>query len=106
MGTLKVDNLQKRDGTVLSQMGCLSTTLLSNVIIKNPRWYDKIRLHLHLSSSSEVGFNNTVFTSDYKSYVVRINDFVLSTSNKFSLLRFIDNGSTFSFTSKNGYEHD
>ena len=39
-----------------------------------------IKLGERIYLSSEVTFNNTVFTSDYKSYVVRINDFVLSTN--------------------------
>jgi hypothetical protein len=57
------------------------------------------------SSSSEVAFDNTVFTSTYKSYMIRINDFVLSTNTNFRWADSPDNGSTFSFTSKNGYEH-
>lgn len=56
------------------------------------------------SSSSEVAFDNTVFTSDYKSYMVRINDVVTDTaSSNFRFLDSPDNGSTFSFTSKFGY---
>ena len=39
------------------------------------------------SSSSEVAFDNTVFTSDYKSYMIRINDFVLSTNADFRFCR-------------------
>ena len=35
------------------------------------------------SSSSEIVFDNTVFTSTYKSYLIRINDFVLSTNTSF-----------------------
>ena len=54
------------------------------------------------SSSSEVAFDNTVFTSTYKSYMIRINDFVLSTNANFHFADSPDNGSTFSFTSYQG----
>lgn len=54
------------------------------------------------SSSSEVAFDNTVFTSDYKSYMIRINDFVLSAAANFYFADSPDNGSTFSFTSNQG----
>ena len=54
------------------------------------------------SSSSEVAFDNTVFTSTYKSYMIRINDFVLSTNANFHFADSPDNGSTFSFTSSQG----
>ena len=57
------------------------------------------------SSSSEVAFDNTDFTSTYKSYVIRINDFVLSTNVDFVFADSPDNGSTFSFTSKNGFHY-
>lgn len=55
------------------------------------------------SSSSEVAFDNTVFTSDYKSYMIRINDFVLSAAANFRFADSPDNGSTFSFTTNGGY---
>ena len=54
------------------------------------------------SSSATVAFDNTVFTSDYKSYMIRINDFVLSTNANFHFADSPDNGSTFSFTSSQG----
>ena len=54
------------------------------------------------SSSSEVAFDNTVFTSTYKSYMIRVNDFILSTNANFHFADSPDNGSTFSFTSKQG----
>tara|TARA_R100001460_G_scaffold69481_1_gene110093 strand:+ start:640 stop:1230 length:591 start_codon:yes stop_codon:yes gene_type:complete len=55
------------------------------------------------SSDAIIVFDNTVFTSNYKSYVVRINDFVLSSNVDFRWADSPDNGSTFSFTSKSGY---
>ena len=55
------------------------------------------------SSSSEVAFDNTVFTSTYKSYLIRINDFVLSTNADFRFADSPDNGSTISFTGNGGY---
>ena len=55
------------------------------------------------SASSEIAFNNTVFTSTYKSYLIRINDFVLSTNANFRFADSPDNGSTISFTSNGGY---
>ena len=54
------------------------------------------------SSSSEVAFDNTVFTSDYKSYMIRINTLVLSAAAQFLFADSPDNGSTFSFTSSQG----
>ena len=54
------------------------------------------------SNSATVAFDNTVFTSTYKSYVIRINDFVLSTNTNFHFADSPDNGSTFSFTSSQG----
>ena len=54
------------------------------------------------SSSSEIAFDNTVFTSTYKSYMIRVNDFILSTNANFHFADSPDNGSTFSFTSKQG----
>ena len=35
MGTLKVDNLQKRDGTALITDGVLQTTTLSETLLRN-----------------------------------------------------------------------
>ena len=55
------------------------------------------------SSSSEVAFDNTVFTSTYKSYLIRINDFVLSAAADFRFADSPDNGSTISFTGNGGY---
>ena len=49
------------------------------------------------SSSATVAFDNTVFTSAYKSYLIRINDFVLSTNTNFRFADSPDNGSTISF---------
>ena len=57
------------------------------------------------SSSSTIAFDNTVFTSTYKSYMIRINDFVLSTNADFYFADAPDNGSTFSFTSSYGYTY-
>ena len=76
MGTLKVDNLQKRDGTALITDGAASTTLLSQAALKSAGVREIKIATASASSSSEVVFDNTVFTSDYKSYVIRINDIV------------------------------
>ena len=55
------------------------------------------------SAQPLVTFDNTVFTSTYKSYLIRINDFVLSTNTNFRFADSPDNGSTFSFTGNGGY---
>jgi len=57
------------------------------------------------SSSSEIAFDNTVFTSTYKTYIIRINNIVLSSNVNFRFAESPDNGSTYSFTSKYGYTH-
>tara|TARA_B100000927_G_scaffold120723_1_gene97401 strand:- start:71 stop:688 length:618 start_codon:yes stop_codon:yes gene_type:complete len=100
MGTLKVDNLQKENGSAVITNGVISESILrssSTAMIKIAT--------ATASSSSEVAFDNTVFTSAYKSYVIRINDFLLSTNTDFRFADSPDNGSTISFTSKYGYEH-
>ena len=102
MGTLKVDNLQKRDGTALITDGAASTTLLSQAALRNAGVREIKIATASASSSSEVVFDNTVFTSDYKSYVIRINDVVLSTNANFHFADSPDNGSTISFTSNQG----
>ena len=102
MGTLKVDNLQKRDGTALITDGAASTTLLSQAALKSAGVREIKIATASASSSSEVVFDNTVFTSDYKSYVIRINDIVLSTNANLHFADSPDNGSTISFTSSQG----
>ena len=102
MGTLKVDNLQKRDGTALITDGVAQTGLLTETALINAGVKEIKIATASASSSSEVAFDNTVFTSTYKSYLIRINDFVLSTNADFRFADSPDNGSTFSFTSYQG----
>lgn len=102
MGTLKVDNLQKRDGTALITDGVAQTGLLTETALRNAGVKEIKIATASASSSSEITFDNTVFTSDYKSYVIRINDFVLSAAANFHFADSPDNGSTFSFTSNQG----
>ena len=103
MGTLKVDNLQKRDGTALITSGVATTNLLSQTALQNAGLqYIKLSTAT-ASNSSEVAFDNTVFTSAYKTYVIRINNIVLSSNVNFRFAESPDNGSTYSFTSKYGY---
>ena len=102
MGTLKVDNIQKRDGTALITDGAASTTLLSQASLKSAGVKEIKLATASASNSSTIAFDNTVFTSTYKSYIIRINDFVLSTNAVFRFADAPDNGSTFSFTSKLG----
>ena len=92
MGTLKVDNLQKRDGTALITDGAASTNLLSQAALRSAGVREIKIATASASSSSEVVFDNTVFTSDYKSYVIRINDVVLSTNANFHFADSPDNG--------------
>jgi len=97
MGTLRVDNLQKEDGTAVITNGEIPGSVLRSAGVK------EIKLATaSASSSSTIAFDNTVFTSTYKSYIIRINDFVLSTNAVFQFADSPDNGSTFSFTSKLG----
>ena len=101
MGTLKVDNIQKEDGTAVITDGTINGTL-SETTLRNSGVKEIKLATASASNSSTIAFDNTVFTSNYKSYVIRANDFVLSTNAVFRFADAPDNGSTFSFTSKMG----
>ena len=101
MGTLRVDNLQKEDGSAVITDGTINGTL-SETTLRNSGVKEIKLATASASSSSTISFDNTVFTSNYKSYVITANDFVLSTNAVFRFADAPDNGSTFSFTSKMG----
>jgi len=105
MGTLKVDNIQKRDGTALITDGAASTNLLSQAALRSAGVHQIKLATASASSSSEIAFDNTIFTSDFKTYIIRINSIVLSSNVNFRFAESPDNGSTYSFTSKYGYMH-
>ena len=91
MGTLKVDNLQKEDGTAVITNGAISQSILrsSNVGLT-------LLSTQTASSSASVNFDSSVITTDYESYVVIINN-VRPVTDQASLSFKLsnDNGSSF-----------
>ena len=70
MGTLKVDNLQKRDGTALITDGAASTTLLSETALRSAG-VGMVKLsHSDFSSASGQEFDNTIITDTYLTYQI------------------------------------
>ena len=65
MGTLKVDNIQKEDGTAVITDGTINGTLTETTLRNSGVREIKIAT-ASASSSSEVVFDNTVFTSDIR----------------------------------------
>ena len=91
MGTLKVDNLQKEDGTAVITNGEIPSTVLrsSNVGLT-------LISTQTASSSASVNFDSSVITTDYESYVVIINNVRPVTDQaSLSFKLSTDNGSSF-----------
>ena len=108
MGTLKVDNLQKRDGTALITDGAASTTLLSQASLRSAG-VGMILLKTTdvTSATASVDFNSSLITDTYDKYIMSyqgvkpVNDTVYLRS-RYST----DNGSTFETgTFSYGYQH-
>ena len=91
MGTLKVDNLQKEDGTAVITNGEIPSTVLrsSNVGFT-------LLSTQTASSSASINFDSSVITTDYESYYVVINNLRPATDQaSFSFKFSADNGSSF-----------
>ena len=71
MGTLKVNNLQKRDGTALITDGAASTTLLSQTALKNANVGMILLEEKDVASGSAAAqpFHiQNIFSSTYRTY--------------------------------------
>ena len=91
MGTLKVDNLQKEDGTAVITNGEIPSTVLrsSNVGFT-------LLSTQTASSTATINFDSSVITTDYESYYVIINNLIPATNQTTLRFRFsTDNGSSY-----------
>ena len=96
MGTLKVDNIQKRDGTALITDGAASTTLLTETALRNSNVGLTLISTQTASSSATINFDSSVITTDYESYVVIINNIRPVTDQATLRMKWSnDNGSSF-----------
>ena len=84
MGTLKVDNLQKRDGTALITDGAASTTLLSQASLRSAG-VGLIKINTQtVSDASSVEFTELDTTSGsalYSSFKIILDNVTASTDN-------------------------
>ena len=71
MGTLKVDNLQKRDGTALITDGAASTNLLSETALRNAGvGLIKLNTTNITSNTPLVTFASALITDNYSKYFI------------------------------------
>ena len=104
MGTLKVDNLQKRDGTALITDGAASTNLLSETALRNAG-VGMVKLsHSDFSSTSSVEFGDTLITDTYLTYLVETK-LIFSANAGLQFQISPDNGVTNSYTTTFSYQH-
>ena len=91
MGTLKVDNLQKEDGTAIITNGALTAAQLRSANVGFTLLSTQTA-----SSSSSINFDSSVITTDYESYYVIINGLIPATNQTTLRFRFsTDNGSSY-----------
>ena len=92
MGTLKVDNLQKRDGTALITDGAASTNLLSQAALRSAG-VGMIKLFSSTSSSGVATFDidSTIINSTYDNYKI-IAGYTQATDNQRARIRFFVGG--------------
>lgn len=97
MGTLKVDNLQKRDGTALITDGVLQTTTLSESVLRNANvGIIKLKTTDITTNTSTLVFDNTLITDNYDKYIVEYTGLKPSSDTVYARWRFSsDNGSSF-----------
>ena len=104
MGTLKVDNLQKRDGTQIITDGVLQTTTLSESVLRNAG-VGMIKLsHSSFSGASSVEFGDTLITDNYLEYYV-VTKLIFSANAGLQFQISPDNGVTNSYTTTFSYQH-
>ena len=104
MGTLKVDNLQKRDGTQIITDGVLQTTTLSESVLRNAG-VGMIKLsHSSFSGASSVEFGDTLITDNYLEYYV-VTKLIFSANAGLQFQISPDNGVTNSYSATFSYQH-
>ena len=104
MGTLKVDNIQKRDGTALITDGAASTTLLTETALRNAG-VGMVKLsHSDFSGSSSVEFGDTLITDNYLEYYV-VTKLIFSANAGLQFQISPDNGVTNSYSATFSYQH-
>ena len=104
MGTLKVDNLQKRDGTALITDGVASTSLLTETALRNAS-VGMVKLsHSVASAASSIEFGDTLITDNYLEYYV-VAKLIFSANAGLQFQISPDNGTTNSYTTTFSYQH-
>ena len=104
MGTLKVDNLQKRDGTALITDGAASTTLLPQASLRSAG-VGMVKLsHSDFSGSSSLEFGDTLITDTYLTYLIETK-LIFSANAGLQFQISPDNGTTNSYTTTFSYQH-
>ena len=103
MGTLKVDNLQKRDGTALITDGAATSSLLSASALRTAgAGMVKLFTQTNVSASSAYDISSTYINSTYDDYQFYIEG-TLDTNNQHVRLRYFTSGSL--VTSGYGYNN-
>ena len=97
MGTLKVNNLQKRDGTALITDGAASTSLLTETALRNAGVGSVLLNTTTITSSTATAtIDSSILTSDYDGYDVFIGGVSpVTDSTNFQMKVSYDNGSSF-----------
>ena len=104
MGTLKVDNLQKRDGTALITDGVLQTTTLSESVLRNAG-VGMVKLsHSVASAASSIAFGDTLITDNYLEYYI-VSKLIFSANAGLQFQISPDNGVTNSYTTTFSYHY-
>ena len=97
MGTLKVDNLQKRDGTALITDGAASTTLLSQESLRSAG-VGLIKISTQTASNASsvdfTGLDTVGGSAVYSSYKIILEDVTSATDNSSMLYGRFGTGST------------
>ena len=108
MGTLKVDNIQKRDGTALITDGAASTTLLSEASLRSAG-VGMVKLNTTdiTSATPLLTFDNTLITDNYDKYMLSYQGLNPVTQGAKLRSRYsTDNGSSFETGTFNyGYQY-
>ena len=109
MGTLKVDNLQKRDGTALITDGAATSSLLPNASLRSAGvGMVKLTETTFSSATGNVTFNNTFINSTYDYYELFFSARP-SNDNVNAYFRFLNNSNTqlnsgqYDYVVHNGY---
>ena len=108
MGTLKVDNLQKRDGTALITDGAASTNLLSQAALRSAGvGLIKLSTTDITSATPLLTFDNTLITDNYDKYMLSYQGLNPVTQGAKLRSRYsTDNGSSFETGTFNyGYQY-